>query len=361
MTKRVAEKTGARTKSPKRFSGGLFFKLIISFSAVIALAVIGMGLAIIIQVGEESFAGTLVKLLTSYWLLIVVVMVLSVTLGGIMINKILKPMKPLEKAMQEVSDGDFSIRVRPDPRSATEIGELVDSFNRMVAELENNEVLKNDFISNVSHEFKTPLSSIQGYATLLADPSVSDEERIEYSQSICLAVQKLSALTGNMLKLSKLEHSSYSFEKKKFNLSEQVRMCILLSESQWSAKDLTLDINLSEITYRGDADMLAQVWQNLIDNAIKFTPTGGRIVVSLTETPQGVRFLIRDNGIGMSDKTISHIFEKFYQGDLSHSAEGNGLGLALVKRIIDAVGGSIKVESEPDKGSVFTVLLPYEQ
>ena len=358
MTKDTNKKSSERSRPVRRFSGGLFFRLTISFSAIIAAAIIAVGLAILIKTGKNSFADTLSAMLTTYWMLILIALGIGISIGAIMINKILKPLKPLERGMQQVVDGDFSIRLASDATAATEIRELVDSFNKMTQELEQNEILKTDFISNVSHEFKTPLSSISGYATLLNDDTLTKEERETYVEHIRMAVQKLSTLTGNMLKLSKLEHSATPTEKKKFNLSDQIRQCILMAESKWTAKELVMDVNLSELTYYGDENMLAQVWQNLIDNAVKFTPRGGRIMISLTEIPQGVRFLIRDSGIGMNDKVLAHVFEKFYQGDLSHSAEGNGLGLALAKRIVDAAGGTIKVESELDKGSVFTVILP---
>ena len=344
----------------KRIYGGLTFKLLISFAAIFILAITGIGIGFAVDRSNESATESLLQFVFASWPFTVVVLALSITISAIVIKAILKPLNSLETAMQAVTNGDFSVRL-PNENTTTEIGSLIESFNKMTLELQHNETLKTDFIANVSHEFKTPLSSISGYAILLSDPALSDEERRSYSENICAAVRKLSALTGNMLRLTRLENSTISGERRRFNLTEQIRQCVLFAEPQWTEKQLALDLELQELSYCGDEDMLAQVWQNLLDNAVKFSNVGGNITITLTQTSQGIRFLIRDTGIGMSEKTMAHIFEKFYQGDESHSVDGNGLGLSLVKRIVEAIGATIEVTSEPGAGSTFTVLLPIDE
>ena len=358
--KTTVRSTKQKGKNKNPIYGGLTFKLLISFASIFILALIGLGIGFAVDRSNESATESLLQFVFASWPFAVVVLVISITISAIVIKAILKPLNSLEAAMQAVTDGDFSVRL-PRENATTEIGSLIESFNKMTLELQHNETLKTDFIANVSHEFKTPLSSISGYAILLSDPALSDEERRSYSDNICAAVRKLSALTGNMLRLTRLENSTISGERRRFDLSEQIRQCVLFAEPQWTQKELALDLDLQELSYFGDEDMLHQVWQNLIDNAIKFSEKGGSITIKLTQTSQGIRFLIRDTGIGMSEKTMTHIFEKFYQGDESHSVDGNGLGLSLVKRIIEAIGATIEVASEPGAGSTFSVLLPTDE
>lgn len=216
--------------------------------------------------------------------------------------------------------------------------------------------MKTDFISNVSHEIKTPLSVIQNYASMLKEEP-SSEKRKEYADTLSTAAKRLAALTSNVLKLSKLENQTITPQKAEIRLDESLTECILQFEEEIDKKGLRLDCDIREITAVSDESCLELVWNNLISNAVKFTDEGGKIEISLKEEGGAVVFVISDTGCGMSSETGVHIFDKFYQGDTSHSREGNGLGLALVKKVIDILGGEIGVSSELGKGSTFTVKL----
>ncbi|WP_026477407.1 HAMP domain-containing sensor histidine kinase [Alkaliphilus transvaalensis] len=267
-----------------------------------------------------------------------------------------KPLSILSSAMEEVAKGNFDIQV--ENKSKDEIGQLTKSFNKMTKELKNIEYLRKDFITNVSHEFKTPIASIQGFAKLLQKGNLSEDEKQEYAHIIVEESVRLSNLSSNVLKLSKLENQEIIEKKVKFSLDEQIRRSILLLEHQWGKKNIEFDIELNKIYYFGDEELLQQVWINLIGNAIKFSEVNGIIGIHLEAFSNMVRVSIKDDGIGMSEETIHRIFEKFYQGDKARSHEGNGLGLSLVKRIIDLVGGRITVESNLKEGSTFIVELP---
>jgi signal transduction histidine kinase len=234
---------------------------------------------------------------------------------------------------------------------------MFDDFNTMAQELESIEILKNDFIANVSHEIKTPLSIIQNYASALQDENLEPGERREYIKTIVTSSQKLSALVSNILKLNKLEHQEIMPEAAPYDLSEQLRRCVLAFEDLWDRKNITFDADLDELTVSYDESMLEIVWNNLIANAIKFTVPGGSITVTLKRLAGFAVVRIIDSGCGMDEETQKHIFDKFYQGDVSHSQEGNGLGLALVKKALDISGAKISVLSKAGEGSTFTVRL----
>jgi signal transduction histidine kinase len=226
----------------------------------------------------------------------------------------------------------------------------------MAQELQSIEYLQKDFISNVSHEFKTPIASIQGFATLLKSPETTEEERQEYTSIIIKESQRLSRLSQNLLRLSKLEYQQRLTSEEKFSLDEQLRQTVLLLEPEWAPKEIRWDVNLENTVIHGDAELMQQVWINLLGNAIKFSPQGGEIALSLYVSDV-VKVRIKDQGIGMDEATQARIFERFYQGDTSHAHEGNGLGLPLAKRIIDLHGGALRVKSSPGQGSTFTVEL----
>lgn len=231
------------------------------------------------------------------------------------------------------------------------------NFNKMVKELNSIETLQSDFIQNVSHEIKTPLAAIEGYAALLS-ASTRDEQNKLYAEQILKSSRQLSTLTGNILKLSKLENQSIISEKKTFSLDEQIRQAVLSLEPIWSAKNIDIDLNLPEISFYGNEDLIFQIWTNLISNGIKFTPSGGLVSVKMTAEDSFVNVVVADNGIGMTEEVQKHIFDKFYQAEGSRSMEGNGLGLTLVKKILSLCDGTIEVTSQPDLGSKFTVKLP---
>ncbi|MBQ2581830.1 MAG: HAMP domain-containing histidine kinase [Ruminococcus sp.] len=270
---------------------------------------------------------------------------------------ILKPLHEISRATSEVARGNFKVRVRvPDD---IEYGMLANNFNKMAVQLSEIETLRGDFISSVSHEFKTPLASIQGFAKLLQDDTISEDDRREYTQVIIDETSRLAKLSTNILKLTKLENQKTIGKKSKFLLDEQIRKIIVMLEPEWSKKNIDLDIDLEEITYIGNEELMAQIWQNIINNAIKFTGVDGNIGVKLYRSEQCIVVKISDDGPCIPDEKRTKIFEKFYQGDHSRSTDGNGLGLALVQRVVELCNGSVWVENTHPTGVCFTVQLPY--
>ncbi|MBR3539532.1 MAG: HAMP domain-containing histidine kinase, partial [Eubacterium sp.] len=241
--------------------------------------------------------------------------------------------------------------------------ELFRSFNLMVEELGTIETLRDGFVADVSHEFKTPIAAIDGYATLLQDESLSPAERQQHVANILDNCRRLTNLTGNVLMLSKLENGTTFLKKQPFRLDEQIRRIVLSMEEEWTRKEMELDIEMDPVVYIGDEDLLYHVWMNLISNAVKFSNPGGMLQIRLEENAGGTGVVcasIRDSGIGIRADQLDHIYDKFYQADRSRSREGNGLGLALVKRIADECGISISVSSKQGKGTVFILELPTE-
>lgn len=272
-------------------------------------------------------------------------------------KKILSPITDFSRAAKEIAGGNFDIYLNESHR-VDEISEVAHHFNLMVQELRSIETLRTDFVVNVSHEFKTPIAAIEGYAMLLQEENLSKAEHDEYTGMIIESSRQLSNLSGNILKISKLENQEMLSELAEYPLDEQLRQALLLLESLWSAKQLNLDIELDEQRYYGNEELMMQVWLNVLGNAIKFTPEGGTISVALHSDGEWISVVIADTGLGMTQKVRKHIFEKFYQGDLARSAGGNGLGLPLAARIISLSKGSIEVRSEPGQGSAFTIKLP---
>ncbi len=270
-------------------------------------------------------------------------------------GRIVQPLTSLSHAMQQVQKGDFSVRLPV--QKDNELGQLSNNFNQMVAELGSIEYLQKDFMSNVSHEFKTPIASISGFAKLLKSDDITPEERLEYTDIIIAESQRLSNLSQNILRLSKLENQTRLKNVTPFSLDEQLRMAVLVLEPMWSKKDIQWELELDEITCHGEMELINQVWVNLLSNAIKFSYDGGDISVKLYQTDM-IKVRIQDHGSGMTQDVQERIFDKFYQGDSSHNDEGNGLGLPLVKRIVELSGGTIHVKSAPKEGSIFTVTLP---
>lgn len=285
--------------------------------------------------------------------------IISVIISLALWIKVLLPLGNISAAAKLVAKGDFSVRVKP-CKSLRELDELTENFNRMVQELGSIESFQSDFVTNISHEFKTPLAAIEGYATLLQDPSLSKEAQNEYTRIIIDSTKQLSSMAGNILLLSRLEKQEIVTNKTYFKLDEQIRQAILLLEPLWEKKHLDLDISLSSARCYGNAELILQVWMNLLQNAIKFTPAGGTLSVSMKASPCEATVSIADTGIGMDENTRRRIFEKFYSSNRDPAHKGNGLGLSITKRIIDLINGSIEVESEPNEGSCFTVHLPLE-
>ena len=267
------------------------------------------------------------------------------------------PVKKLRGAMDKVAEGDYSVRLE-EKSSSKEIMEIYTGFNLMAHKLSATEILQTDFVSNVSHEFKTPINAIEGYSTLLQGSENLDENQKEYVDKILLNTQRLSTLVGSILLLSKLENQQIPTNQRLYSLDEQIRQSIVALETAWTKKDIELDVELNRISYLGNEAMMRHVWDNLISNAVKFSPQGGTVTLRLTKKPRKLIFTIEDQGPGLSDEAKKHIFDKFYQGDSSHKEEGNGLGLTLVKRILAIEKGQITAENIPEGGCRFTVTLP---
>lgn len=268
------------------------------------------------------------------------------------------PVKRITEAAEKITQGDFSVRIKPLSRLGTDnnFNEIIECFNKMAEELGSVETLRTDFIANVSHEMKTPLAVMQNYGTLLQTPNLSEEKRIEYAKGVTDGSRRLSDMMVNILKLNRLENQQIYPQALEFDLGEQLCQCLLQYENVWETADIEIDTDIAEdVTVKADAELLSLVWNNLFSNAFKFTKSGGTVSVTLTATEHHAIVKIKDTGCGMSPEVGAHIFEKFYQGDTSHSTQGNGLGLALVKRVIDILQGEISVESVVDQGTTFTV------
>lgn len=270
-----------------------------------------------------------------------------------------KPTQKILQATERIASGDFDTKlyVTHEYSKYNQYDLIMDNLNKMTEELKKTEILKMDFISNVSHEIKTPLTVIQSYAALLKDDSLDAETRKKYSETLIGASKRITNLITNILKLNKLENQEIQEKKERFNLTEALSESIIEFDNVIENKKLTLECDFDEITVLSVKSLLEIVWNNLISNAIKFTDEGGVISVTLKKKGSAAEITVTDSGIGMSKETGARIFEKFYQGDSSHSVQGNGLGLALVKRVIDILGGDISVKSELGKGSSFSVLL----
>ena len=268
----------------------------------------------------------------------------------------LRPVNRLNLAIHAVAEGDFHTKINL--KHPKELRELSKSFNKMTDELAGIEMLHSDFINNFSHEFRTPIMSVMGFARLIKKGNLSKEEQEEYLDIIISECGRLAALSSNVLSLTKVESITRLRDVSPCNAAEQIRESILQLEQKWEKKGIFFELNLEDRIIPGSPDLLKQVWVNLIDNAVKFSPPFGS--VSIRAGKEGENFTVRitDNGIGMDKETQKKVFDKFYQGDLSHSTEGNGLGLSLVQKIIRLHRGSIQVESIPDCGSTFTVSLP---
>ncbi len=274
-----------------------------------------------------------------------------------------RPVLKILDATHKVTSGDFSTKIEPinSVWGRDEFDAIIEDFNKMTAELSSIETLKTDFIANVSHELKTPIAVIQNYATILQDPTLSEEKRNEYCRNLLEASKNLSDLTSSILKLNKLENQTIYPSMSKFNLADQLCQSLLSFENEWEKKNIDIITDLDEtIEINGDNELLWIVWSNLFSNATKFNKENGVISVTLRKQGTSAIVTIRDTGCGMTEEVRNHIFEKFYQADASRVTKGNGLGLTIVKKIIDILGGEISVESEPEKYSLFTVTLPLE-
>lgn len=275
--------------------------------------------------------------------------------------KFMNPLNQLGEAARRVAKGDYSYRIPPHRKDGKkdEFEILYEDFNTMAEELASTEIMKTDFISSVSHELKTPLAVIQNYATILQDPSLTEEERLDYTTRISDAAKRLTVLVSDILELSRIENKKIVTKSEPFNLSEELCRCSLNYEEKWEEKNIDFETELDQsIILKGDEDLLDMVWNNLISNALKFTPDDGMVTVTARREEESIAVSVADTGCGIEPEALGHIYDKFYQADESHAQEGNGLGLSIVKEILDLVGGTIEVDSTPGQGSTFTVRFP---
>jgi len=266
--------------------------------------------------------------------------------------------KYIAEAAQKVVQGDFSVRISPiNSLGADEnFTEIINCFNTMTEELGSVETLRTDFIANVSHEMKTPLAVMQNYGTLLQMPDLDETKRVEYAKGVTEGSRRLADMMTNILKLNKLEKQQIYPKAEEYDLGEQLCECLLQFENVWEEKQIEIETEIAEdVKVSTDGELLTLVWNNLFSNAFKFTPEGGKVTLVLEATEHHAIVKVKDTGCGMSPETGVHIFEKFYQGDTSHAMQGNGLGLALVKKVVDILQGEINVESTVGKGSTFVV------
>lgn len=281
---------------------------------------------------------------------------LSLIIGSLLFllagKMFVKPISKLTQATERIADGDFDIEIKTNRKD--EIGNLISSFNMMAGELKSIEILRNDFISDISHEFKTPLTSIEGYTKLLKD--CSHEERSQYIDIITEETKRLSILSTNILTLNSIENENYPIYTEEFSLDEQIRKAILLLENKWIEKEIEWDIELDSIKFKGNKNLMYQVWINLIDNAIKFSEIGGVIEIKLSDADNPI-LSIRDEGNGIDLEDNKKVFEKFYKADKSRNSDGNGLGLSIVKRIVHMHNGEIILESKVGEGTKVIVTL----
>lgn len=314
-----------------------------------------------LAIGVSTVAVTVLNQALGKWVNIepaVLVFLFSIAIGVILaflMNRLfLTPVKKLYKSMATVAKGDFSVRIL-EKSAVRELNNMYSNFNVMVEELGALETVQSDFVSNVSHEFKTPINAIEGYSMLLQNSENSKEQQSVYIDKILYNTKKLSNLVGNILLLAKLDNQSIQAKFNKFRLDEQIRQSILSQELQWVEKEIELDVELAEIEYYGSEELLTHVWGNLLSNAIKFSPKGGVVKMRLTDEGECLVFTIQDDGEGVSDSVKKHIFDKFYQGDGAHKEEGNGLGLALAKQIVEVNNGQITVMNAENGGAIFKV------
>lgn len=330
----------------------LYFTTIVFYIIFVTMVLVGGGCLLLVGSGAGSAPMGYIPIILACLVSVVVGSALSAYIS----DRIFAPVLRLSAASKLVAQGDFSIRLDTET-PINEIRETCESFNTMVQGLGEIETLRNDFVANVSHEFKTPITAIQGYAMLLQDPGLEAGEREDCVARILCNTDRLAALVGNILTLSKIENQSLTLTRAPFRLDEQIRRAIVTLEPKWAAKGIELDAELDSLVYNGCEGLLAQVWSNLIDNAVKFSPVGGTVSLTAAAAGDWVQVSVADQGPGLDEEILGHIFEKFYQGDTSHRSEGNGLGLTLVQEITALHGGSVEAANREGGGAIFTVKL----
>ncbi len=351
-SKKVSDFAG---KVKQRFRWTMQSSILVLFSVIMLVSAgITGGLCMLIYEFTE------IRTDTSGWYFFVALF-FSATLGSLftfIFSRLwLSTAKDLSRAADEVSRGNFSVRVE-EKNHRGEFLAMIRAFNNMAEHLSHTEIFRNDFINYFSHEFKTPIVSMRGFARRLEDPTLTEEQKSEYIRIIIDECDRLTGLSSNILLLSQFENQKIVTSPTTFSVDEQIRRALVVLEKEWSAKDIELDLEMDEIHITTNEEMLSLVWTNLLSNAVKFSEIGGKIQITCDDDGENLHIVISDEGIGMSEETQKHIFEKFFQADASHKAVGNGLGLALVKRIVDLCNGTIRVSSREGQGSSFTVTLP---
>lgn len=342
----------------KKISSSIRAKFTLIFISILCFSCLASFIFVVLV--NLSFIGIKIKSNDiGEFLLLTITLVICALIGSILVffvtKFIAKPIKNISEVTKEIAKGNFDVKINY--KSQDEIGILAKNFNLMTEELKNMEYLRKDFMSSVSHEFKTPIASIQGFVEIIKDKKLPNEKFEEYTDIIIEETKRLNNLCSNILRLSRLDNQIIQNQKTKFYLDEQLRKTILLLEEQWSSKNLELEINLEKVCYEGDEELVQQIWLNLIGNAIKFSLDYGTIFVSLKTIEDTVIVEIVDEGIGIPEESQKRVFEKFYQAEASHSSSGNGLGLAIVKRIVEICQGTVNFESKVDVGTKFTVQL----
>ncbi len=287
---------------------------------------------------------------------LVIFILIIVPMNTILYRRRLREITMLSEGISSVADGKYDTRI--EIKKGDQMTPVYEDFNKMCAELSSVQILRNDFINSYSHEFKTPIASINGFASLLLKKELPDEQRREYLQIIMDESARLSNLANNTILLSKLSSQQIVTDTQRYDISEQIRQCAIILSRSWLDKKIEFSGEFSPAMFVGNKELMQHLWLNLLGNAIKFTPTGGEITAKVTLHDGNILVQISDTGEGMSEETLSHLFDPYYQGDVSHSGQGLGLGLSIVKRIVELCSGSITVQSELGTGSKFTVTLP---
>lgn len=353
-----------KTARKNRLTLSLLFSIAVFIALFLAMVVVGLAALILLRYDALPVVdGTTQGLRWFIAALIFASMMVGSVISGIVIRMPLGPINALINGLNRLASGEYETRMHPAKKNEKWIYDLrimralSDSFNALAAELESTEMLRSDFINNFSHEFKTPIVSIAGFAKLLKRGNLPEEQKGEYLDIIEEESLRLSAMATNVLNLTKVENQSILTNVSVFNLSEQLRTCVLMMEAKWSRKRLDMELLFDEIQIRGNEELLKEVWINLLDNAVKFAPEGSSIFVRAAGTSDGVTVSVENEGPEIPASARTKIFNKFYQADESHAAEGNGVGLAIVKRVVELHGGEVGLSSEAGK-TMFTVHIP---
>ena len=352
-------KTNKTKAEPKRRKNSLRFRMqmtlaviiVTVLSAIFSVAIYYLFLFLnLVTLGESS----------PLWTTIVVFLaacIVGAMVAGFIFSYYTRPIDDVIDVMNKISKGDFSEKLTISKHERKIVKEMKNVVNTTVDELNSTEMMRNDFINTISHEFKTPVASIKGYAELLRGTELT-QEQIEAVEVILQESGRLSKMTTNILLLTKYENTKFIPNKKPYSLDEQVRDAVVANQRAWLSKNINVEGDFEKVTYNGNEDVMSHVWANLLTNAIKYTSDGGNIMFTVKSDGENAVVTVEDDGVGMTKEVQAHIFDKFYQGDKSRKTEGYGIGLSIVKTIVDLCGGTIDVESAPNEGSKFTVTLP---